>query len=151
LIPADTANVYGEMEDRMSSAPGPVIAPMLIVPAGALAADWYKRVLGARERFRVGNSHLVALDVDGAPLFLREEAAPGRVSPLTAGHETACVELFVDDPDETVDKARLAGATGTNMEVHQRSWGTHRQGGFTDPWGHSWVVGDRSPLLTPPH
>jgi PhnB protein len=134
----------------MTSAHGPVIAPMLIVPAGTLAADWYKLVLGARERFRVGEGHLVALDVDGAALFLREETAPGRLSPLTAGHETACVELFVDDPDDIVNRARLAGATETNMDVHERSWGAHRQGGFTDPWGHSWLVGDRSPLVMPP-
>jgi PhnB protein len=25
-------------------------------------------------------------------------------------------------------------------------WGTHRQGGFRDPFGHNWSVGDRSPL-----
>jgi hypothetical protein len=25
-------------------------------------------------------------------------------------------------------------------------WGTHRQGGFIDPFGHNWLVGDKSPL-----
>jgi hypothetical protein len=25
-------------------------------------------------------------------------------------------------------------------------WGRHRQGSFTDPFGHRWFVGDRSPL-----
>jgi uncharacterized glyoxalase superfamily protein PhnB len=25
-------------------------------------------------------------------------------------------------------------------------WGTHRQGGFSDPFGHNWSVGDKSPL-----
>jgi PhnB protein len=25
-------------------------------------------------------------------------------------------------------------------------WGPHRQGGFSDPFGHIWFVGDRSPL-----
>jgi hypothetical protein len=28
----------------------------------------------------------------------------------------------------------------------RRTWGKHRQGGFFDPFGHLWVVGDRSPL-----
>jgi len=128
-----------------------VISPVLIVPDGALAAAWYTRVLRARERFRVGAGQLVALDVDGAPFFVREETAPGRLSPESAGNvSTMCVELFTDDPDGVVDRARLAGATGTQMEDHERSWGTHRQGGFTDPWGHSWLVGDRSPLAVPP-
>ena len=107
--------------------------------------------LQAKERFRVGNGHLIALDVDSAPLFVREETAPGRISPASAGNiNTMCVELFADDPDSVVERARLAGATATNMEDHQRSWGTHRQGGFTDPRGHSWLVGDKSPLAVPP-
>jgi hypothetical protein len=25
-------------------------------------------------------------------------------------------------------------------------WGTHRQGSFVGPFGHRWLVGDRSPL-----
>jgi PhnB protein len=29
---------------------------------------------------------------------------------------------------------------------HQVPWGIHRQGGFTDPFGHRWSVGDPSPL-----
>jgi PhnB protein len=29
---------------------------------------------------------------------------------------------------------------------HRMPWGTHRQGGFLDPFGHLWLVGDRSPL-----
>jgi PhnB protein len=128
-----------------------VIAPVLIVPDGGAAAAWYARVLGARERFRVGDGHLVALDVDGAPLFVREQTPPDRLSPAAVGNAaTAAVELFTDDPDAVVESARLAGATGTQMEVHQRPWGTHRQGGFTDPWGHSWLVGDMSPLSVPP-
>lgn len=41
-----------------------------------------------------------------------------------------------------------AGADGTLDEIkdHQAPWGVHRQGGFTDPFGHVWLVGDKSPL-----
>jgi PhnB protein len=128
-----------------------VISPMLIVPDGAATAQWYKHVLQAKERFRVGDGHLVALDADGAPLFVREETTPYRVSPASPGSiNTVCIELFADDPDGVVERARRAGATATQMEDHQRSWGTQRQGGFTDPWGHSWLVGDKSPLAVPP-
>ena len=136
----------------MASPPrGPVIAPMLIVSNGAEATAWYKSVLGARERFRVGDGHLCALDVDGAPLFIREETPPDTVSPQSAGNATtACVELFVAEPDAVVERATHAGATHAHMEDHARSWGTHRQGGFTDPWGHAWLVGDHSPLTVPP-
>jgi hypothetical protein len=33
---------------------------------------------------------------------------------------------------------------------HQVPWGVHRQGGFIDPFGHLWLVGDRSPLTAHP-
>ena len=40
-----------------------------------------------------------------------------------------------------------AGATpGSAMVDHEMPWGTHRQGGFRDPFGHNWSVGDGSPL-----
>jgi PhnB protein len=29
-------------------------------------------------------------------------------------------------------------------------WGIHRQGGFIDPFGHLWLVGDKSPLQRVP-
>jgi uncharacterized glyoxalase superfamily protein PhnB len=32
------------------------------------------------------------------------------------------------------------------VEDHETPWGIHRQGGFRDPFGHNWSVGDRSPL-----
>jgi hypothetical protein len=61
--------------------------------------------------------------------------------------ERARIELFVDDPDELLARALSAGATlGSPIEEHVVPWGTHRQGGFQDPFGHNWSVGDRSPL-----
>jgi len=41
-----------------------------------------------------------------------------------------------------------AGATGSldDLKDHQAPWGIHRQGGFIDPFGHIWLVGDKSPL-----
>jgi PhnB protein len=41
-----------------------------------------------------------------------------------------------------------AGADGSVDEIrdHDAPWGVHRQGGFLDPFGHLWLVGDRSPL-----
>jgi len=40
-----------------------------------------------------------------------------------------------------------AGADGSvdHIRDHQAPWGIHRQGGFIDPFGHLWLVGDRSP------
>jgi uncharacterized glyoxalase superfamily protein PhnB len=56
--------------------------------------------------------------------------------------------VFCDDPVAFVARAVAAGARGSAHGVrdHAMPWGTHRQGGFTDPFGHIWFVGDRSPL-----
>src|SRR5689334_8936464 len=44
-------------------------------------------------------------------------------------------------------RAVAAGADGHDpVRDHEAPWGTHRQGGFFDPFGHLWLVGDRSPL-----
>lgn len=58
------------------------------------------------------------------------------------------VEVFSDDPDAFIARAVAAGADGSldAIKDHQAPWGVHRQGGFTDPFGHVWLVGDKSPL-----
>lgn len=43
----------------------------------------------------------------------------------------------------------VQGAPSCCRESHPRPWGTHRQGGFTDPWGQPWLVGDRGPITAP--
>jgi PhnB protein len=92
---------------------------------------------------------VAGLEIDGAPVFLHEinPKNPTETSPEAAGVTSVRVELFVDDPDGALERALAAGATpGSSMEDHEAPWGTHRQGGFKDPFGHTWSVGDRSPL-----
>jgi PhnB protein len=126
---------------------GTAISVMLIVPDASGALDWYKRALGAHELWDLGG--VAGLEIDGAPFFLHEinPNNPSETSPVEAGRTSARIELFVDDPDELLARALSAGATlGSPIEEHVVPWGTHRQGGFQDPFGHNWSVGDRSPL-----
>ncbi|WP_433291968.1 VOC family protein [Actinoplanes sp. CA-030573] len=126
---------------------GPVISVMLIVPDAEAAIAWYKNALGAAELW---NLHGVAgLEIAGAPFFLHESSPhkPAEAAPGAAGVRSARVEVFTDDPGRLIERAATAGATDvSDVEDHQVPWGTHRQGGFTDPFGHRWSVGDRSPL-----
>lgn len=120
---------------------------MLIVPDAPAAVRWYQEALGATELWDLGG--VAGLDLNGSPFFLHEvnphnpkEASPGQV-----GMTSTRIEVFVDDPDAFIERALRSGAdASTAVTDHEVPWGTHRQGGFVDPFGHVWSVGDRSPL-----
>ena len=124
------------------------ISVMLIVPDADAAVAWYREALGASELWNLGG--VAGLEVDGAPFFLHEVNTenPSEDSPRTPGVTSTRIELFVADPDRFMERAIAAGASpDSELEEHERPWGTHRQGGFRDPFGHVWSVGDRSPLV----
>jgi uncharacterized glyoxalase superfamily protein PhnB len=129
----------------------PIVTVMLIVSDAAAAVGWYTEALGAELLWDLGG--VAALQLRGAP-FLLHEAVPGKKeepSPTEAGLTTTRIEVFVDAPEDLV--ARAAGSGASDVEpviAHDAPWGTHRQGGFTDPFGHRWSVGDRSPLQALP-
>jgi uncharacterized glyoxalase superfamily protein PhnB len=120
------------------------ISVMLAVPNTPKAVDWYTKALGARLLWSLGS--VAGLELDGAPFFLHQPVKQGFDSPKEIGTTTARVEVFVDEPDELIARAIEAGATGGEIKNHIAPWGTHRQGGFIDPFGHNWLVGDKSPL-----
>jgi PhnB protein len=125
----------------------PVISVMLIVPDADAAIAWYGAALGATELWNLGG--VAGLEIGGAAFFLHEinPKNPAETSPAEAGVTSARVELFTDEPEAVIERAIAAGAiAGSAVEDHRVPWGTHRQGGFTDPYGHRWSVGDRSPL-----
>jgi PhnB protein len=123
-----------------------VISVMLAVPDAGAAAAWYVEALGATMLWDLGG--VAGLSVDGAPFFIGEAESDHWDTPATLGSRTVRVEVFVDDPDAFIARAVAAGADGTIDEIrdHEMPWGKHRQGGFLDPYGHLWLVGDRSPL-----
>jgi uncharacterized glyoxalase superfamily protein PhnB len=136
--------------DTVRAAP-PVISVMLIVADADAAVAWYRTALGATELWNLGG--VAGLEISGAPFFLHEvnPEKPTEVSPGRAGVTSTRIEVFVDDPDTVIERAVAAGAVaGAPIEDHRVPWGTHRQGGFTDPFGHRWSVGDRSPLSSFP-
>ena len=124
----------------------PQLSLMLAVDDAAAAAAWYRRALGATDLWSLGS--VVGLRIGEAPFFLHEPVDSGFASPAVAGRTTVRVELFTDDPDAVVRRAVEAGADGSSDPVrdHEAAWGVHRQGSFRDPFGHVWLVGDRTPL-----
>ena len=130
---------------------GPVLSVMLAVADTPTAVEWYKRALGATVLWSLGS--VAGLEIAGAPFFLGEPANNGWESPAKLGITSTRVEVFCNDPDSMIARALQAGARGSLNDIkdHHAPWGTHRQGHFTDPFGHIWLVGDRSPLGRFPH
>ena len=121
------------------------ISLMVGVPSAAAATRWYRSALGADVLWHLGS--VVGLSVAGAPFFLAEPQGNGWAAPGEAGTTTVRIEVFTDDPDAFWERAVAAGAEGHDpVRDHEMPWGRHRQGGFIDPYGHRWLVGDRSPL-----
>jgi hypothetical protein len=52
------------------------------------------------------------------------------------GTESSLQVLLFCGNDDVIDQIR----------DHEAPWGAHRRGGFRDPFGHVWLVGDKSPL-----
>lgn len=125
---------------------------MLIVPDARRAAHWYQGALEAEELWDLGS--VVGLHIAGAPFFLHEAGSddPAVTTPGELGVTSTRIELFCDEPEAVLERALAAGATlGSPVHEHDTPWGPHRQGGFRDPFGHHWSVGDRSPIRPPAH
>jgi PhnB protein len=125
---------------------GLIISVMLAVPDAPAAVAWYKKALGAIVLWSLGS--VAGMEIAGAAFFVGEPANNGWESPAKLGITSARVEVFCDDPDTFIALAVQAGANGSfdNIKNHEVPWGIHRQGGFIDPFGHIWLVGDKSPL-----
>jgi PhnB protein len=99
---------------------------MLAATDARSAVTWYTDALGATLLWDLGS--VVGLEILGAPFFVGEPSNNGWESPERLGITSTRIELFCDDPDTMIARALDAGAKGI------------------DPFGHLWLVGDRSPL-----
>lgn len=123
------------------------LSVMLIVADASAAVGWYSRALGAEVIWDLDG--VAGLRLNGAPFFIHE-AVTGREtepSPTAINATTTRIEVFVDDPAALIEQAQRGGASDVQRPSnHRMPWGDHWQGAFTDPFGHRWSVGDRSPL-----
>jgi PhnB protein len=125
---------------------GLVISVMLAVNDAPAAVAWYEKALGAIVLWSLGS--VAGLEIEGAAFFVGEPANNGWESPQKLGITSTRVEVFCKNPDALIARAVQAGANGSfdKIKNHEAPWGVHRQGGFIDPFGHIWLVGDKSPL-----
>jgi PhnB protein len=119
------------------------ITPMLVVRDAGKAIDFYKKALGATERFRMptpdGKIGHAELKVGDSILMLSDEF-PGAAtrSPQSIGGTGVSMLIYTDDVDSLFKRAVEAGAKA-EMPPADMFWGD-RFGKLMDPFGHSWAL-----------
>jgi PhnB protein len=121
----------------------PRVTPYLIVDGGADAIDFYGKVLGAKERMRMGGPEgkigHAELEVGDSVIMLADEHPEmSAVGPKTVGGTPVTIHVYVEDVDATFKRAIDAGAKELS-EVEDKFYGD-RSGQFEDPFGHKWSI-----------
>src|SRR5438309_9387440 len=121
----------------------PRVTPYLAIDGAADAIEFYKKILGATERFRmpgpdgrVGHAEIQI----GDSVIMMADTSPEMnfLDPKKLGNSTVNLVVYVEDVDKTFKEALAAGATETQA-VEDKFYGD-RAGQFEDPWGHRWDV-----------
>ena len=128
------------------------VTPYLVVKGAAKAIDFYKKVFGAREKFRMdGPGGTVAhaeIEIGDSVIMLADENPQhGALSPATVGGTPVSIMLYVEDVDRVAEKLTAAGAK-VRRPVQDMFYGD-RSGGFEDPFGHHWHVSTHIEDVTP--
>jgi uncharacterized glyoxalase superfamily protein PhnB len=129
------------------------VTPMFVFKEAQKAIDFYKKALGAIEKFVMpgpngkGIMH-AELKIGDSNIMLGEENPdyPCK-SAETLGESPISLFLYVKDADAAFKKAVDAGATA-KMPVQDMFWGD-RMGTVQDPFGYSWSFATHTKDLTP--
>jgi PhnB protein len=124
----------------------------LCVNDAKAAIDYYVKVFGATEKFRLtepsGRIGHAELDFNGITLMLSDEYPECEIrAPRAFGGTTVTIHLHVDDADALIQRAVDAGAT-LDMAPKDQFYG-ERSGVVRDPFGHRWNIGHSIEALTP--
>jgi PhnB protein len=121
----------------------PRVSPHLSVVGAANAIDFYKDVLGATERMRMGTPDGAVAHAEvqvGDSVIMIGEEMPGGTdpSPKTLGGSPVALFVYVEDVDDVFKRAIEAGAN-TVREPEDQFYGD-RVAMFDDPYGHRWNI-----------
>src|SRR2546423_14791599 len=110
----------------------PRVTPYLIVDGGAAAIDFYKSVLGATERMRMGGpggkiGHAELEIGDSGIMLADEHPEMGARGPKTVGGTPISLHVYVEDADSVFARAIEAGATALRP-VEERFYGDRSRG-----------------------
>jgi PhnB protein len=121
----------------------PRVTPYLIVDGADAAIGFYSKVLGAKERMRMGSpdgriGHAELQLGDSMIMLADEHPEFGNVGPRTVGGTPVMIAVYVEDVDSVFERALAEGAKEVRA-VDNQFYGD-RTGQFEDPFGHRWSV-----------
>jgi PhnB protein len=117
------------------------IQPELWVDRAGAAVAFYQDAFGARVMHRVGDGDdiVAQLSVGDARFWVTAaSSAMKRFSPKEIDGTTSRTLLVVEDPEQVVAQAVVAGATEAASVGDEHGW---RLGRIVDPFGHEWEIG----------
>ena len=121
------------------------VTPYLIVKGASRAIEYYKKVFGATEVFRMdqpdGKVGHAELQIGDSRIMLADEnpeMGQGHASAESIGASPVSLYLYIPDVDGVVERAVAAGAK-TLRPVQDQFYGD-RNGFIQDPFGHLWGI-----------
>jgi PhnB protein len=128
------------------------ITPYLVIKGAADAIEYYKKVFGATELYRmadpsgrIGHAELVIGD---SHIMLADEFPEmNYCGPTTEGSSPVSLLLYVEDVDSIVERAVATGAK-ILKPVQDQFYGD-RSGFIQDPFGHLWGVATHKEDVSP--
>jgi PhnB protein len=121
----------------------PQVTPYLHVDGAKDAIDFYGKVLGAQERFRMdgpeGTIGHAELQLGDSIIMVSDEFPDRDVrGPKSVGGTPVMISVYVEDVDSVFETALAEGATELRP-VENQFYGD-RTGQFEDPFGHRWSI-----------
>ena len=119
------------------------VTPYLIVTGAANALDYYKMAFDAQEIMRMpgpdGKIAHAEIQIGNARLMLADESPQmGHKSPQTIGGSGTGLMLYVNDVDDTFQRAVSGG--GKIVQAVKNQFYGDRSGTVADPFGHHWTI-----------
>jgi PhnB protein len=129
-----------------------LVCPYLAVRGAARAIEFYKKVFGATEAYRLtdpsGRIGHAEINIGESKIMLSDEWPDfGALSPESVGGSPVTFHLAVANVDEMVQRAVDAGAI-LLRPVADEFFG-ERRGMVTDPFGFSWHISTAKEEVSP--
>jgi len=129
------------------------VTPHLVARDAVKAIEFYQKAFGAEVRgvhkTPDGKVMHAELRIGDSTIFLNDEfpRTGGCTSPQTLGGTSVTLNLYRENIDQLFNQAVSAGATVV-MPLSNQFWGD-RYGQITDPFGHSWALGQHVEDVSP--